>query len=32
MKTVKPFLEAVVSREKTFSTALFAGDDSPLAA
>ena len=32
MKTVKPFLDAVISREKTFSTALFAGDDSPLAA
>jgi len=31
MKTVKPFLDAVISREKAFSNALFAGND-PLAA
>ena len=29
MKTVRPFLDAVVSREKAFSSALFAGDDPP---
>ena len=26
MKTAKPFLDAVISREKAFSAALFAGD------
>ena len=31
MKTVRPFLDAVISREKAFSSALFAGDDSPAA-
>jgi hypothetical protein len=30
MKTAKPFLDAVISREKAISVALFAGDDSPL--
>ena len=30
MKTAKPFLDAVISREKALSVALFAGDDSPL--
>jgi hypothetical protein len=32
MKTVKPFLDAVISREKAFSTALFAGNDCPVTA
>ena len=30
MKTAKPFLDTVISREKAISVALFAGDDSPL--
>jgi hypothetical protein len=30
MKSAKPFLDAVISREKAISVALFAGDDSPL--
>jgi hypothetical protein len=30
MKKVAPFLDAVVSRERAVSSALFAGDDSPL--
>ena len=30
MKTAKPFLHAVISREKALSLALFAGDDLPL--
>jgi hypothetical protein len=31
MKNVKPFLDAVISREKAFSNALFAGEDATLA-
>jgi hypothetical protein len=32
MKTVRPFLDAVISREKAFSSALFAGYDALLGA
>jgi hypothetical protein len=32
MKSVKPFLDAVISREQAFSAALFAGDDALLTA
>jgi hypothetical protein len=32
MKTVRPFLDAVISREKAFSSALFAGGDALLGA